>query len=705
MSSWLLMIFSACSASGLPTCIEKVHDFWCATEGCTASMSFERIDLCANEFKIQVGGTTATFYDKGIERYSWTNAGGSPWMLSVTHHISNLSMPYRHNSSIKSAEGANSLLEYKGVRYLVYGRITYSTWLTEAPTKVPTEIPTVLPTTTPTQNPTVTPTIAPTQTPTQPPTQTPTQAPTQIPTTYPTGAPTQTPTNSPTTVPTAIPTQDPTPQPTAVPTANPTAFPSENPTEAPSPSPTNNPTPAGVGGENDRTYCSSISKCSLGQGHCDSDNECASGLTCGSNNCRLLHPTALPTSNCCYDKPGIGASDDESYCSVYRKCTEGQGDCDKDDDCVAGLTCGSNNCRSFNPTASPTMDCCYDKPGIGASDDGSFCSPSKKCSVGQGDCDKDDDCAAGLTCGSNNCRSFNPTAAPTMDCCYDKPGIGASDDHSYCSPSRKCSEGQGDCDKNEDCAAGLTCGWRNCQQFNGNAHSNYDCCYKKPGIGASDDWSHCTSSSKCWKGQGDCDNDGDCHSGLICGVDNCIKFHPNALTTTDCCMVKLTLKTSSGHTGWMNGWDGELNWGIGKTQMIHGFFSRHDNHREDRLWAMYTAWADGVTCTPQGVTGYVNGWDQEFTFQCQANQALNGVISVHDNHKEDRRWRFQCCALSSNAYLKFGGWSGWRNDWDQELNFRCKNTEVVVGVHSYHDNGREDRRWEYRCGELMTKRD
>jgi len=445
-------------------------------------------------------------------------------------------------------------------------------------------------------------------------------------------------------------------------------------------------------------------KCSLGQGDCDKDDHCVAGLKCGTNNCRQYHPTAIATADCCYDKPGIGASDDYSYCSSSRRCSIGQGDCDKDDDCAAGLKCGSNNCRQFHPTAAPTSDCCYDKPGIGASDDGSYCSPSRRCSVGQGDCDKDDDCAAGLKCGSNNCRQFHPTASPTSDCCYDKPGIGASDDGSYCSPSRRCSVGQGDCDKDDDCAAGLTCGSNNCRQFHPTAQPTSDCCYDKPGIGASDDWSYCSSSRICSKGQGDCDRDSDCASGLICGTDNCLKFHHNALVNADCCMSKLTLTVISGRTGWMNSWDGLLSWAAGSNKMIHGFYSIHDNHREDRLWAFYTATASGVTCTPTGFSGYVNNYDQVARFECPANQALNGVISIHDNHKEDRIWRFQCCAVSSNAYLKVGPWSNWRNDWDRLLNFRCKSTEVVVAVNSYHDNHREDRRWEYKCAELMTTR-
>ena len=35
--------------------------------------------------------------------------------------------------------------------------------------------------------------------------------------------------------------------------------------------------------------------------------------------------------------------------------------------------------------------------------DWACCKPSEPCDVGMGDCDRDSDCMAGLTCGSNNC--------------------------------------------------------------------------------------------------------------------------------------------------------------------------------------------------------------------------------------------------------------------------------------------------------------
>ena len=36
------------------------------------------------------------------------------------------------------------------------------------------------------------------------------------------------------------------------------------------------------------------------------------------------------------------------------------------------------------------------------------CKPSRQCGLGEGDCDSDLDCKAGLKCGGDNCRPYNP---------------------------------------------------------------------------------------------------------------------------------------------------------------------------------------------------------------------------------------------------------------------------------------------------------
>jgi len=135
---------------------------------------------------------------------------------------------------------------------------------------------------------------------------------------------------------------------------------------------------------------------------------------------------------------GSGTGDD------LGKCIAGEGDCDENDQCVTGLVCGTNNCGTdlddladccYDPTdliestcdgSSPNMwTCCKDKltgctPGDGCTAAG--------CAAGAGDCDNDDECAGSLVCGRNSCSAtfnnklntdkFFPSGQ--ADCCISK---------------------------------------------------------------------------------------------------------------------------------------------------------------------------------------------------------------------------------------------------------------------------------------------
>ena len=52
------------------------------------------------------------------------------------------------------------------------------------------------------------------------------------------------------------------------------------------------------------------------------------------------------------------------------------------------------------------------------------CTTSNQCGVGEGDCDSDEECTAGLKCGSNNCftdEGPGSEISSAADCCYDPP--------------------------------------------------------------------------------------------------------------------------------------------------------------------------------------------------------------------------------------------------------------------------------------------
>jgi len=86
-------------------------------------------------------------------------------------------------------------------------------------------------------------------------------------------------------------------------------------------------------------------------------------------------------------------------CTFFNKCDLGDGDCDHDFQCKGDLVCGNNNCAWGDGD-----DCCVKKEDERCNGKDNFCCTAlSKCGYGDGDCDFDWDCAAGLVCGNNNC--------------------------------------------------------------------------------------------------------------------------------------------------------------------------------------------------------------------------------------------------------------------------------------------------------------
>ena len=54
---------------------------------------------------------------------------------------------------------------------------------------------------------------------------------------------------------------------------------------------------------------------------------------------------------------------DMECCTEQTKCRIGEGDCDNDDQCMPGLKCGSSadNCKMFDPAWVSNADCCYQR--------------------------------------------------------------------------------------------------------------------------------------------------------------------------------------------------------------------------------------------------------------------------------------------------------------------------------------------------------
>ncbi|MEQ1571796.1 MAG: lamin tail domain-containing protein [Myxococcota bacterium] len=186
------------------------------------------------------------------------------------------------------------------------------------------------------------------------------------------------------------------------------------------------------------------------------------------------------------------------YCDGTLTCAAGEGDCDVDAQCDPGLvcvddhgtnrgfawtvdTCGPSHCEDGALTGDETAIDWGGACGTSCSatpNTYGYCNPGCPCGVGEGDCNTDAECDVGLECGLNNGAQFGLTW--TLDLCVastcnngaldagetaiDFGGscgsacAGANgDQEGYCSPGCPCASGEGDCDADDECDTGLFC--------------------------------------------------------------------------------------------------------------------------------------------------------------------------------------------------------------------------------------------------------
>ena len=109
--------------------------------------------------------------------------------------------------------------------------------------------------------------------------------------------------------------------------------------------------------------CSDQNKCGLGEGNCESHSHCLQGLSCINDThlCRTLYDPSFPNNtNCCYLNCQAGRTRGRDCCTKEKPCPIGEGDCDHHHDCMPGLKCGLDNCKSFDPAfPASDYDCCY----------------------------------------------------------------------------------------------------------------------------------------------------------------------------------------------------------------------------------------------------------------------------------------------------------------------------------------------------------
>jgi len=276
----------------------------------------------------------------------------------------------------------------------------------------------------------------------------------------------------------------------------------------------------------DGNYCDNpAARCAAGEGDCDSSSSCEPGLVCSSGK---LKQFGFPAGDACVP----------AHCANKRRDgDETQIDCGGS----CGTVCAAPVCKPNGSSDRCTSDCL--------------------CGEGEGDCDSSTECATGLICAgklsqfgfatgnacvpphcANKLRDADETQIDCGGSCGSvcpAPACKPNGSSDRCNSDCLCGNGEGDCDSNDQCATGLLCVGK-LSQFGfaaGNAcvpahcanhlrdgdETQIDCggsCGSvcpapvcKPN-GSSD---RCNSDCPCGNGEGDCDSNDQCTTGLVCG--------------------------------------------------------------------------------------------------------------------------------------------------------------------------------------------
>ncbi|KNC67905.1 dermatopontin-like protein [Pseudoalteromonas ardens] len=102
--------------------------------------------------------------------------------------------------------------------------------------------------------------------------------------------------------------------------------------------------------------------------------------------------------------------------------------------------------------------------------------------------------------------------------------------------------------------------------------------------------------------------------------------------------------------------------------------------------------------------GYLNDFDAVLSYTCPNNMFIKSVSSYHDNGREDRRFNIECGKYTTTSgarlYRKSLSWTGYVNSYDQAFNYTCPAGKFLVGMYSVHSNRHEDRVFKFACAAM-----
>ena len=156
-------------------------------------------------------------------------------------------------------------------------------------------------------------------------------------------------------------------------------------------------------------FCRDFGPCDVGEGDCDSTSECESGLQC-SRDIGARYGFQANYDVCEATPNNVGHVE---FCQDEGPCNVGEGDCDSTNECESGLQCSWNVGAGYGLPSN--YDVCEANPEREDNGHVDYCRDYGPCSTGEGDCDSTSECESGLQCSWNIGASYG--FPPSYDVC------------------------------------------------------------------------------------------------------------------------------------------------------------------------------------------------------------------------------------------------------------------------------------------------
>lgn len=159
--------------------------------------------------------------------------------------------------------------------------------------------------------------------------------------------------------------------------------------------------------------------------------------------------------------------------------------------------------------------------------------------------------------------------------------------------------------------------------------------------------------------------------------------------------------TTASNLAWANNWDSVFTFECPGGEVMTSLYSIHDNSKEDRRWKFACAQLVGGSFTDCSWSTYT-AWDGAWTVG-DNDHVITGLESTHSNSREDRQYKIKSCKLPDAESSVFHSDADWQNAWDSELSYDLPPQQFLTKITSHHDNGREDRQFKFSTVEFSPQ--